>query len=206
MTTKWLSMGAGGPRHNNYYKMTGHFLVKNSISYKMSFYKAPNPTHFIREIQRGIFILSEKCFVCFHVLFISFSYSLRRPTIFFNFLFIFSLSMSFLLFQLKREEVYSSKVDITNQQEHNMAQSVFILTPSDILAAIIEPLPVQSPHRPLVTHLHHPAVSLSPCSQVLLLSPGLRTVPSGLAEGRPQTMVGMYSKPAVRELADCLKP
>ena len=47
-------------------------------------------------------ILSEKCFVCFHVLFISFSYSLRRPTIFFHFLFIFSLSMSFLLFQLKR--------------------------------------------------------------------------------------------------------
>ena len=36
------------------YKMTGHFLVKNSISYKMSFYKAPNPTHFIREIQRGM--------------------------------------------------------------------------------------------------------------------------------------------------------
>ena len=47
-------MGAGGPRHNNYYKMTGHLLVKNLISYKMSFYKAPNPTHFIREIQRGI--------------------------------------------------------------------------------------------------------------------------------------------------------
>ena len=54
MTTKWLSMGAGRPRHNNYYKMTGHFLVKNLISYKMSFFKAPNPTHFIREIQRGI--------------------------------------------------------------------------------------------------------------------------------------------------------
>ena len=26
MTTKWLSMGAGGPRHNNYYEMTGHFF------------------------------------------------------------------------------------------------------------------------------------------------------------------------------------
>ena len=49
-----MSIGAGRPRHNNYYKMTGHFLVKNLISYKMSFYKAPNPTHFIREIQRGI--------------------------------------------------------------------------------------------------------------------------------------------------------
>ena len=136
-----------------------------------------------------IVIFKKGCFACFnviwfpfHILFISY-HVLSCPIH-------FSFPCPFCFSNWKGGgEVYSLKVDITNQQEHNMAQLVFILTPSDILAAIIGPLPVQSPHRPLVTHLHHPAVSLSSLfSQVLLSSPGLRTVPSGLAEGRPQTM------------------
>ena len=120
-----------------------------------------------------------------HFLFISSSF----PDMFFHFLFMF-FSFSFhVLFTFPLEKGGGVIHQRWTLQRHNMAQLVFIfLTTSDILVAVIEPLPVQSPHRPLVTHLHHPAVSLSLFSQVLLLSPGLRTVPSGLAEGRPQTM------------------
>ena len=119
----------------------------------------------------------------FHFLLISFSYPLHFLSCSFIY---FSCPFYFSTWKGGRGG-YSSKVDITKTQ-HGPIGFHYFLTTSDILVAVIEPLPVQSPHRPLVTHLHHPAVSLSLFSQVLLLSPGLRTVPSVLAEGRPQTM------------------
>ena len=120
----------------------------------------------------------------FHFSFISSSF----PIMFFHFLFISSFPCPFFVFPFEKGGLFIKGGHYKPTRTQHCPMGFHFLTPSDILVAIIEPLRVQSPHRPLVTHLHHPAVSLSLFSQVLLLSPGLRTVPSVLAEGKPQTM------------------